>query len=166
MPTNSIQLIGSTSSDPDGNIVGFEWQQVSGPANATMSNPNAANPTISDLVVGEYQFELTVRDNDGSTSTATLKVTVKNKNNEEIFCTLYPNPASSVIKMRYIEPEMGTFILTVFDVNNRPVIRDIATKNTITFEKELDISKLSAGIYFLQVAGEGNKKVVRRFVKY
>lgn len=166
MPTNSVELNGSSSSDPDGNIVFREWRQTSGPADATISNAQAALTNVADLVVGVYEFELTVRDDDGATSTATVTVTVKNKNNEELFLTLYPNPASSTIRLKYVEAGMGTYSLTVYDVNNRTLLRETITKDVITYEKEFDISMLKAGVYFLQIIGEDNKRVVRKFVKY
>ncbi|HYC29653.1 MAG TPA: PKD domain-containing protein, partial [Chitinophagaceae bacterium] len=166
MPVNYTELNGSGSSDPDGNIVFRNWRQVSGPTDAALTNAGNDIATVSNLVVGEYIFELTVRDDDGATSTATVKVIVKNKNNEAIYCGLYPNPASAMINMRYIDDRMGTFVLSIFDANNRFIWRESVSKDVITFQKQIDISNLKAGVYFLQINGPDNEKVIRKFVKY
>lgn len=165
MPVNYTELNGSESSDSDGNIVFREWNQVSGPTDAVLTNPSGAVLTVSNLVVGEYEFELTVRDNDGASSSARVKVTVKNKNNEEIYCSLYPNPAAVQINMRYIDTRMGTFALSIFDANNRFIQRKSVTKDVITFTHQIDISRLNAGVYFLQIICPDGEKVVRKFVK-
>jgi hypothetical protein len=68
LPNNSSTLDGSASHDPDGNIVSYTWQQVSGPNTATLASPNAAKTTVSGLVAGTYRFDLTVRDNAGATA--------------------------------------------------------------------------------------------------
>jgi hypothetical protein len=166
MPINYTDLNGSGSSDPDGNIVFRQWTQLSGPADAVLGNSSSAIATVSNLVVGEYTFQLTVRDDDGASSIATVRVIVKNKNNEEIYCSLYPNPASANINMRYIDTRMGTFVLSIFDANNRFIWRETVTKDVITFQKQVDINTLKAGVYFLQIIGPDNEKVVRKFVKH
>ena len=75
-PTSIAALDGSDSEDSDGTIVSFEWQQVSGPSTATITDPNMATPTVSGLIVGEYVFELTVTDDDDRTDTDSVRVTV------------------------------------------------------------------------------------------
>ena len=76
LPTNSVSLDGTKSTDPDGTIASYAWSQVSGPSTATITNGTTASPTISSLVAGTYIFQLTVTDNSGATSTAQVKVTV------------------------------------------------------------------------------------------
>ncbi|RNI33355.1 T9SS C-terminal target domain-containing protein [Hanamia caeni] len=75
LPKNSVILPGS-GTDPDGSIVSYAWTQISGPSSATMVNPTSAQGGAGDLVVGPYQFQLTVTDNEGATGTATLNINV------------------------------------------------------------------------------------------
>jgi chitinase len=72
----AVTLDGSNSSDADGAIVSFLWEQTAGTAvalsgastqTATFTAPNAA-ATLS--------FRLTVTDNDGLSDTNTVNVTV------------------------------------------------------------------------------------------
>lgn len=76
LPLDSVQLNGSASYDPDGTIARYSWLKISGPAQYTISNASAANPTISNLFKGTYQFSLTVTDNLGATGTDTVVVLV------------------------------------------------------------------------------------------
>jgi predicted esterase len=75
LPTNSASLNGSGSSDPDGQLVSYQWQQIAGTA-ATLTNANAAIATVSNLTQGTFRFRLTVTDNSNATASDTLTITV------------------------------------------------------------------------------------------
>jgi predicted esterase len=72
LPTNSTTLNGSGSQ----NATSFTWTEAAGPNQSTISNPNAATPTVSNLVAGTYTFRLTVANTAGQTSSADVQVTV------------------------------------------------------------------------------------------
>ncbi len=74
VPENSVVLQGS-GSDPDGKVVEYLWQKVSGKA-GVISDPASAHATITGLTSGAYVFSLTVTDNSGGTHTSTVKVKV------------------------------------------------------------------------------------------
>jgi len=73
--TNSTILNGS-GTDSDGNIVRYEWTQISGPSIVIISNTAVANATVNGLANGVYVFQLVVTDNAGATGTATVQVSV------------------------------------------------------------------------------------------
>jgi dienelactone hydrolase len=75
-PANSVQLDGSASYDPDGQIVTYQWTKISGPSPFTMTNPNTVNPTLIALLPGTYVIELVVTDNRGATATDRVTVIV------------------------------------------------------------------------------------------
>lgn len=81
LPVNSVTLDGSTSSDPDGSIQTYAWQQESGPSNAIIGDPAKATTTASGLEEGIYVFKLTVTDNDGASASDTVTVIVTSKPN-------------------------------------------------------------------------------------
>jgi hypothetical protein len=60
-PTNTASLRGSAA-DANGDRLSFSWQQMSGPAAATVSNPNGSNTVVTVTVRGTYLFSLTVSD--------------------------------------------------------------------------------------------------------
>ncbi len=78
LPANSTTLDGSQSSDPNGTIASYTWAQISGPATASITGGNTATATANNLVAGQYIFELTVTDNNGAQTKASVKITVTN----------------------------------------------------------------------------------------
>jgi len=85
LPTDSVSLDGSASSDPDGSISQWLWKKISGPASSLMINPQLPNCKINALVKGVYSFELTVTDNGGLSAKDTVMITV-----DSVFVTNHP----------------------------------------------------------------------------
>ncbi|MCS7051517.1 MAG: PKD domain-containing protein, partial [Thermomicrobium sp.] len=71
-----VSLDGSTSNDPDGDVLSFSWRQVSGPP-AAITGANTARPRVQFPAPGIYEFELTVTDPGGLTSTDRVRVTYR-----------------------------------------------------------------------------------------
>ncbi|HJS53078.1 MAG TPA: hypothetical protein VJ765_01000, partial [Chitinophagaceae bacterium] len=78
LPSNSINLNGSASTDPDNNIASSQWTKISGPSSFTIANPNAVQTQVTNLVEGVYQFELKVTDRFGLYDKDTMQATVRN----------------------------------------------------------------------------------------
>ena len=76
LPSDSLTLDGSRSSDPNGNIINYKWVKISGPAGAQIVSPNAAITQLKHLVEGMYTFELRVIDNFGAVTRDTMIVHV------------------------------------------------------------------------------------------
>ncbi len=79
----SVTLNGSQSNDPDGDTLGYRWEQILGPAvsldDADSVSPGFTAPTVtSDTML---RFELTVSDPDGLKDTSTTTVTVMKVSN-------------------------------------------------------------------------------------
>ncbi|CAL1518097.1 PKD domain-containing protein [Chitinophaga sp. MM2321] len=77
LPTSSIQLDGSSSYDPDGMIVKYNWSKISGPAGGTITDNTLSNTDATGMQAGTYVFQLTITNNAGTTATANMTVTVK-----------------------------------------------------------------------------------------
>jgi lysophospholipase L1-like esterase len=75
LPASAI-LDGSASADQDGIIVSYRWRKINGPASYSFSDSTAVKPTISNLVQGVYQFELSVADNLGALSKDSISLNV------------------------------------------------------------------------------------------
>jgi len=76
-PFSTCALDGFASTDPDSNIVSYQWRQVAGYPNATLSSPDRQRTSVSGLTqVAKYVFELTVTDDDRLASKDTVTITV------------------------------------------------------------------------------------------
>lgn len=75
LPTSSVTMAGN-GTDADGTIASYAWTKISGPATFTITTPSSKTTTITGLVQGVYQFQLTVTDNLGATATDVMQVTV------------------------------------------------------------------------------------------
>lgn len=75
LPANSVNLTGS-GTDPDGNISSYEWVKISGPTGSAFSSQNSAATSVTGLVAGTYQFQLTVTDNSGATASDVVMINV------------------------------------------------------------------------------------------
>ena len=76
LPTNTVSLDGSASTDPDSNIIRYYWINISGPSVASFSNATSAQTQVTSLFQGIYQFELIVTDSDGLMGRDTVEVRV------------------------------------------------------------------------------------------
>ena len=76
----TVTLNGSNSEDPDGTIQSFQWEQVSGKNQVVLTTPYDKETTFTAPAVdaeGDVMtFGLTVKDNDGLSSSDTVTVTV------------------------------------------------------------------------------------------
>jgi hypothetical protein len=75
LPTNTTTLAGN-GTDADGTVSGYVWIKISGPSAGIIATPVAATTVLNNLVLGVYQYELTVTDNNGSIGKDTIQVTV------------------------------------------------------------------------------------------
>ncbi len=96
LPEDSVTLDGSTSSDPDGTIKTYLWEQES-EQEANIGNPNESVTVVSGLTEGSYTFKLTVTDNDGASDSETLTVTVLLPPNEPPVAVAAANPTTVVL---------------------------------------------------------------------
>jgi hypothetical protein len=165
LPVNRATLYGTGSTDPDGLITTYAWTQLSGPSQATISNPGSPTLQVTDLMIGEYVFRLKVTDNGGASATATVKVIVRNKNGEDLYCNIYPNPTGSILNVQYLGNGVGKARIVMYDAHNHYVLGETVPKNQVLLSKVLDISKFRSGIYFLEITIPGSKKIIKKIIK-
>ena len=57
LPTDSVLLDGSSSSDPDGTISNWLWKKIEGPASFNIGNKTAAKTIVKNFIPGNRIFE-------------------------------------------------------------------------------------------------------------
>ncbi|WP_226805543.1 PKD domain-containing protein, partial [Agriterribacter humi] len=77
LPNNTTTLDGSASAAPSGSISSYKWSKVSGPSGENITDSINDITDVTGLTEGVYKFQLTITDNNGSTSTASVTITVK-----------------------------------------------------------------------------------------
>ena len=76
LPTDSSDLNGSASYDPDGNIFNYHWAVIAGPPGYELSDFTSAITKIKQLKEGIYVIELKVTDNGGLSSKDSVTIIV------------------------------------------------------------------------------------------
>lgn len=65
----------ATAFDPDGTIVSYLWEKISGDSGDTIVSPAQEDTSVTGLTGNEYEYRITVTDNDSLTASDTVKVT-------------------------------------------------------------------------------------------
>ncbi len=167
LPTNTYTLNGSLSTDPDGTIESYQWQQIGGPNTVTSSSMNSAQVSIGDLQAGDYEFQVTVTDNEGATSISTMTLTVLPISNSIVRDQLiiYPNPAHDVVNGKVISGVTGRVKIHVYDMNGKLVYEAEIEKSDDSIIKTMNISSLASGMYTIQINIANRKTMVAKFIK-
>ena len=159
---DKVRLRGSAS-DPDGTIQAYRWEQVEGPS-VSISNANQASASFVAPKVKGYQvlvFRLTVVDDDNTTATDRVAVTIVSKLNQPPNAQAGPdqtpddNNATATDKVmvkiakygRQEDPLSGTVlgILLSGTVKNHATYRGISGASITVSQYHSDISR-KAGI--------------------
>ena len=165
-PIDSITLTG-TGTDEDGQIIAYLWKQISGPGNSIISQNNST-AIISNLIEGTYEFELTVKDNDGAESKDTLKVTVALGRfaREANAVKVYPNPVQDIATVDISTEKPNTNLMIIItDMSGKVVYKKDFVSETINVKNEVNMSNLTKGIYIITVFFDGVEKQSVKVVK-
>jgi hypothetical protein len=191
LPTNSATLKGSATGHNGAVVNSYFWMFVTGPAWVKFSDEWALTTTVSGLVAGTYVFELSASDNKDETSTSMMTLVVKPKSGTAPATTgptqetgnaallpdpalvdpnahglvIYPNPVQGMLNLRLADSTTGRMVIKIFDANGRFIQGSVLEKGGISIESAIDVSKLSKGIYVMQLMSESGGMMTRKFVK-
>jgi hypothetical protein len=165
---NSTTLTAEQSVDPDGTITNYVWQQLSGPGTSVFSSTIGKTVDVSNLVIGEYVYRLTVRDNKNATATATVKVIViDNFRNFTTPIVVYPNPTTDVVNVRLLNPKPGRVTINVYDMSGKAVLPTmLVNKPAGSYSVPVSVVGLTPAGYVIQVSTLVTRKWRRRLLSY
>lgn len=161
-PVNSVTQTGS-GTDADGTIVAYLWSKVSGPAQFTIVSPTQAQTIINNLVLGVYQFELKVTDNQGAVARDTVTITVKDLVRASI-TTVFPNPANSLININIdAAVDSNKTNIAIYTAGGELIYQEGIMRSQQITVKQVDVSRNAPGLYLIRIEfGQG----IYRTLKY
>lgn len=81
LPASSTTLTGTATAQGTATIQFVGWTQLVGPNTATIVSPGSLTTSLTGLIVGTYQFQLSATDSNGQTTTSTVIVIVSSTAN-------------------------------------------------------------------------------------
>lgn len=76
LPQNSVTVDASGTTDPQGQSLSYMWQLISGPSSPTITGGSAAVASFSNLVAGNYIFQVTATNTSGLSASQNVSVVV------------------------------------------------------------------------------------------
>jgi len=146
--------------------VSYQWTQISGPTKTSFSSASPLAVTVDKLVEGVYNFRLTTSDNDGATTWDEIKVTVLPDPRRQSTAMLFPNPATNMINVRIDAVTLqNNTIIRISNSAGDVVYTESFMRTAFRALKQVDVSKLPNGVYFLTVTADINTNTTLTFIK-
>ena len=146
------------------------------------------------MVAGTYTFDLSVTDSKGVvTNSSPVKIVVKAAGTaavgsaanagQAIFMTdsagisdsaimgsttglrLYPNPARDLLNIRLSSGVTGKVIVAVFNTRGTRVLNLEANKASAILDLMVDVSRLPAGMYMIEIVNGPEPQTIGKFIK-
>lgn len=114
--------------------------------------------SIHDVPHGPAFFRLMIADNDGSTSYHSHILQLRSACKGAAAITVWPNPTYGAVVVNGMQ---GKSTINVLDVTGRK-LKSVTTTGS---NAQLDLSRLSKGIYWLQITGNNNEVTAIKIVK-
>ena len=154
---NTIELNGNASYDIGGTIASYSWNQLDGPSTVSMDNATGSVNQVSGMTVGDYNFVLTITDNNGIVASDTVTVHVKSSQRTVGFVKVYPNPVSTgMIYLEGVNQSTGKVLVNVYDISGRVMKKLEFEKVVPPFKYEVFVGGFPNGVYVISVMFNGS----------
>jgi hypothetical protein len=115
----------------------------------------------SQLGEGDYTVQFSVSDGSGNTSDCSFALRVRptlgtNDVDFENGLSIYPNPSSDFVTIKSASETISS--VSISDVSGKVLFSE---SNLDLFDKTIDISGYSNGLYFLNINGKASKKIIK-----
>ncbi len=157
---------GSYTATQVANATSYLWTI---PTGATIQGPSTGN-TIS-ILWGTRGGNLAVKavNSCGTSGTRSLKITISCPRGiaesieapTDSKATVYPNPTSGIVNLKYYSKSKGSYTLSVTDIAGRKAITEKLQAFTGMNTHQFNVSKLTKGTYLVIIEGTGTKEVLK-----
>jgi len=163
-PETTIRLNGSDSYD-DGRISAYHWSLIQGPSSPRIIQPDSGITDVTNLVSGEYMFQLSVTNSMGNVAYDRIRVTVKGNPQTRDLLSIYPNPARSEFNLQIKSDTTGTTNIYIYNSNGIAVKSIQTEKGSVTHVQKVSVTELQKGVYYLEVNVGNKKRMISTFIK-
>jgi len=191
LPSTSVIVNGTATGNGGAYLVALNWKQETGPVTATIGSPYSLSTSITGMTVaGSYIFKLTGTDNKGQTGNGSMTVTIlpgasttaiangaTTVADDSLAMTnppatspgtgteLYPDPVRDLLNIRLTNGSTGKLSLAVLNMKGERV-RDLELdKQSPMIESAIDVGRLPAGLYILEIITGDGRRTARKFVR-
>lgn len=161
MPVAGCTGAGVTMTNTSTGATSYSWSASPTPGN--ISNVSAPNPTITFANAGTYTVTLTASNVSGPTVvTNTISVSTcvgLNENSIANGIHVFPNPAKDLLNVEVLNSDI--YSVTVTNILGKVILTDKSSKDKMS----IDLSNVTAGIYFLTIDSKGQKTTKKIIVE-
>jgi hypothetical protein len=194
LPTSSTTLNGSASGNDGATIKTLNWVQESGPVTATIAAPSSATTTVTGMTTaGSYIFVLFATDDNGMSAYGSMTVTVNATSTTATTSAAlsgqamsmtdstsavdsmivsqagslqtFPNPAQNLLNIRLSNAATGKVMLMIFDTKGNRMQALELEKDWWPLETAVDVSRLTPGVYILEILTGTHLRTAQKFIK-
>ncbi len=168
LPQNSVTLYGS-GTDSSGVITNYSWVQLTGPSVAVIVSPFNDSTTINSLVGGNYQFELTLTDNNGNIGKDTVIISVAEPRlnvDQNFVIKLYPNPVIDQATLTINTSEaQGSLNVVVANLEGKVLYKNTFGSGQNSYMQQINFTSFASGVYIITVYKNNEKIKSLKIVK-
>ncbi len=162
-PFDSV-VVKAVVQNPFGIALNYNWKQLSGPAGYKIVSGLATQTGITQLKKGTYFFSCTATDKWNNQYNDTVKIEVADTESSRL--SVYPNPAvtTTTIKIEAATKKAQSS-LVVYNQTGKVVYAESFFRSEAVQTKQLDVTHLLPGVYFIEVTLDINHKSTTKFIK-
>ncbi|MEO6681587.1 MAG: right-handed parallel beta-helix repeat-containing protein [Ginsengibacter sp.] len=153
-----------------GQLKSIEWRQISGPKAARIESSNKYVTKVSDLIAGNYEFELIIMDDKNRVGRDSVKVIVAlgklSKEVESNSFKVYPNPVRNLATLEINSVKVNEALtIIVSDLNGRIMMKKTITSSDYNFQDKMNLSNLTKGVYIITILFNEADKKTQKIIK-
>jgi hypothetical protein len=107
----------------------------------------------------------------GANAGGTMEITAADTADNSLSATpgagfrIYPNPVQGLLNLRLVNSTSGKVQVNIYNESGALVQSIALEKDQWSLESSIDVSRLTRGIYVIQIVNSANERVTGKFIK-